>query len=91
MNQKELMSEIQAVDSIVKLAANLKPIKHKNTGLTRKETEDLIGETVIMIQTRLVAYVALQAAVKLSNDNEAISKKALELYDAALKEIGVKI
>ncbi len=74
-------AEIKAVANMVELAYNLKCRTHKKTGKTHKETMELINKLVIEIEMKLIGYTCLQAAVKLSKDNKAISKKALELFD----------
>ncbi len=74
-------AEIKAVVNIAELAYNLKCPKPKKTGKTHAETMELINKLVIEIEMKLIGYTCLQAAVKLSKDNKAISKKAIELFD----------
>lgn len=87
MEKDKLTAEVKAVESMVKIALNVKPKNHKKSGKTRAEEIVLLVNLVGSIQSRLIAYDCLQAAVKLSKDNKAISAKAVELVEAKRREL----
>ena len=78
---------VTAVDSMLKLAANMKPKKHIKTGHTREDTKQMISELKLGIQKQLIAYECLQAAVLLSKDNKSISDNMVKFLDEKEKEL----
>lgn len=80
--------DVKAVESIIAMAYNQKPKRHKKTGKTRAETENMINQIVIDTQKKLIAYKCLRLAVLESKDSKAISDRAVELLTKELDKIG---
>lgn len=78
---------VTAVDSMIKLATNLKPKNPVDTGHSTKKTLEMIKVLEIGIQKQLIAYECLQAAVLLSKDNKKISANMEIFLEEKIKEL----
>jgi hypothetical protein len=81
-------ADIKAVESLAKILLNEKPVKHKKTGMTKDETDEMINSMVIDIQKKLIAYKCLRKAVLESNESKSISSKAGRYMDKEITKIG---
>ncbi len=67
--------EIKAIEGMVKIAINMKPIDRVRTKETQTETLKILGDMITETQKKLIGYKCLKAAVKESKDNKKIAAR----------------